>query len=97
MEHVEMEEDLESPVLLDAMSHVTDWKPPVKRGRRTFDDAKFAESLREHLASRGRLSDRQRAALRRMVRRYHDQVADYADLAKRFDLGKQTPRSGGTK
>lgn len=64
------EPDSESPALLAALEGVTNWNPPVKRGRRTFDDHEFFASVKEQFARKGSLSDKQRAALRRMASRY---------------------------
>ena len=79
-------EDHESGALLDALSAVKEWKPPVKRGRRTFDDADFFRSLSEQHARKGFLSVRQRAAMKRMLRRYREQIPDYEAVAERCGL-----------
>ena len=82
------EEDRESGPLLEALKPVTEWKPPVQRGKRTFDDKAFYESLSKHFEQRGSLSPRQRAALKRMVRRYRDQIPDYRQLAETWGIGE---------
>ena len=69
--------------LLDAMAHVSEWKPPLKRGKRTFDDAAFHNSLRDQYTNKRYLSVRQISALRRLVRRYREQIPDVDKL----DLG----------
>ncbi len=56
--------------LMDAMATVTEWKPPVKRGRRTWDDHAFYDSLRKQFAARGALSPKQLASLGKMAKRY---------------------------
>lgn len=56
--------------LLDAMATVKEWKPPVKRGRRSWDDHAFYESLRKQFATRGSLSPKQLASLGKMAKRY---------------------------
>ena len=82
------EPDEESPFLLEAMQNVETWKEPVKRGKRVFDDKVFFDSLSSQLKSKGFLSDRQRAALKRMIKRYHEQIPAYEALAEKYEIGK---------
>jgi DNA topoisomerase-1 len=79
-------EDSESGPLLEAMKNVTAWKAPVTRGKMVFNDQTFYQSLSQYFARKGYLSDRQRAALKKVVARYQDQIPDYALLAERFGL-----------
>ncbi|MDA0991970.1 MAG: DNA topoisomerase, partial [Verrucomicrobia bacterium] len=83
----EDQEDKESGPLLEAMSAVKEWNPPVQRGKRTFNDQEFYISLSGHHEARGFLSPRQRAALKRMVKRYNAQIPHYKALAEQWDLG----------
>jgi len=87
------EDDGSAPALLEAMTHVKEWKEPVQRGKRTFDDRLFYESLSKHFSTRKFLSPRQRSALARMVRRYRDQVPGYDQLAAKWDLGAKTKKA----
>ena len=84
----EAPEDNESGPLLEGMKSVGEWKPPVKRGKREFNDQTFYESLSRQFGQRGYLSDRQRAALKRLVKRYREQVTGYEALAETFELEK---------
>ena len=79
-------EDHESGPLLEAMRQVKEWKPAVTRGRMVFDDQKFYESLSRQFDSKKYLSDRQRAALKKMLGRYGSQVADFESLVERFGI-----------
>lgn len=79
-------EDHESGPLLEAMQQVKEWKPPVTRGRMVFDDHKFYESLSQQFGHKKMLSDRQRAALKKMLGRYRSQVTDFESLAERFGI-----------
>jgi DNA topoisomerase-1 len=74
-------EDPHSGPLLEALEHVREWKAPVKRGKRTFDDREFHASLKDHFKRKGALTERQLAALQKMVRRYAEQVPGYEELA----------------
>ncbi|MBN1558563.1 MAG: type I DNA topoisomerase [Lentisphaerae bacterium] len=87
--------DEESGPLLDALRTVTEWKEPVTRGKRTFDDRAFYESLARHFGERGCLTERQRAALKKLVRRYAGQVRDFASLAERYGIGRKAPARRG--
>ena len=63
-------EDTESQGLLDQLGHVTEWKQKAGRNGKTYDDKAFYDSLAKQFAQRRSLSPRQRAALKRMVKRY---------------------------
>ncbi|MFC1452489.1 type I DNA topoisomerase [Verrucomicrobiota bacterium] len=82
------EETREAEALLGALSGVTEWREPTKRGKRVYDDASFYGSLKDHFAKRKYLSVRQKAALKRIIRRYHAQVPDYDRLAAELNIGK---------
>ncbi len=89
-------EDRESGPLLEAMKSVTEWKPAVKRGRREWDDRKFHDSLARQFEQKRRLSPKQVASLKKMVRRYAAQVPGYEQLAAQFGIvaAKKKPDDG---
>jgi DNA topoisomerase-1 len=87
------EKDEESPILLGAMGSVKEWKEAVKRGKRTFDDKEFHDSLSQQFGSKGYLSDRQRAALKRMVKRYRDQIPNYEEVAEKCEIPKSKEKA----
>jgi len=97
--NTEVEEDNESGPLLELLKHVTTFNEPTKRGKRTWDDSEFAESLTQQFAARKSLTPRQRSALKTMLGRYHDQIPGYKD--KREALGLRDPNAkpkrGGRK
>jgi hypothetical protein len=82
----ELPEDNESPELIELMSTVSEWNPPTKRGKREFNDKTFFESLSSQLGQRGYLSERQRAALKRMLHRYKAQIPTFDSVAERLGL-----------
>ena len=94
LDKAEETEDALSRILLEAMGHVGEWKPPTKRGRRTFDDKAFYESLSGHYESKRFLSVRQCGALARMVTRYREQIPNYEELAKVHGLGRKQDKPG---
>ena len=81
------------PGLLALFNGVTDWRPPVKRGKRTYDAKEFVQSPADQYARRHMLSSRQVAALRRVAVAYKGKIPDYA--AKAAALGLET--GDGTK
>lgn len=79
-------EDKESGPLLAALKNVAEWNAPVKRGKREFNDESFFQSLSEQLEQKAALSERQRSALKRLVRRYREQIPGYEALAEEFEI-----------
>ena len=80
------EPDHESPVLLEMLGQVTAWQEPVTRGKRTFDDKAFYESLAGQYARQQTLSPRQRGAMKRLVSRYKAQIPEFKQYAERLGL-----------
>lgn len=87
----EIEEDNESGPLLELLDYVKTFKEPTKRGNRTWDDAEFADSLRKQFAARKSLTLRQRAALKKVLAKYHEQIPNYAE--KQEALGLPAPKA----
>ena len=74
------------PELLALLESVTDWKPPVHRGRRVYNDEEFVSSLRDQYARRSSLSPRQVLALRRVCVSYKAQIPTFDQVADRLGL-----------
>jgi len=70
-------EDKISGPLLDALARVKEWKEPVQKGKKVWDDHKFYDSLRQQYRQKHALSPRQQQALKRLVKRYAKQIPDY--------------------
>jgi DNA topoisomerase-1 len=87
----EPEVDNESGPLLELLAHVKTFNEPTQRGKKTWDDAEFAESLTQQFAARKSLTPRQRGALKTMLGRYHDQIPNYMDV--REELGLRDPNA----
>jgi len=62
--------------LLDSVEKVREWGPPVKTKRGEWDDKKFFDSLRRQYAQRGSLTVRQFASLKRLARKYANQIEE---------------------
>ena len=76
--------------LLELCKSIETWNPPVKRGKREFNDSEFYESLSGQFAGKGSLSDRQVGALKKMMGRYPAQIPTYE--AVREELGLPEPK-----
>ena len=76
------------PELLKLFDEVTEWRPPAKRGKKTYDDKEFVQSLADQFERRHSLSPRQVAALKRVISVYKGKIPGYA--AKAAALGLET-------
>ena len=61
--------------LFNAFAQVT-FDPPVSKGRFTYDDKKFFDSLKKQALSGRVLSEKQNAALNKMAQKYRAQISD---------------------
>ena len=66
---------------------VSEWRPPAKRGKKTYDDKEFVHSLADQYARRHSLSARQVAALKRIIAAYKDRIPNYANKVAALGLG----------
>jgi len=76
----------EIEALLAMCKTIQTWNPPVKRGKREFNDSSFCESLAGQFSGKGALSDRQVAALKKMIGRYAAQIPNYDTLCEKYGL-----------
>ena len=76
----------EITALLELCKTIETWNPPVKRGKREFNDSEFCESLAGQFGSKGSLSDRQVAALKKMIGRYATQIPSYEEVREQYGL-----------
>ena len=88
------EGDPSAPGLLKLLAEVKNWHEPTKRGKRTYDDKAFVDSLAEQFARRKMLSERQAAALRRMVSVYRGEIPDVEEKAKALGIELQSRPAG---
>ncbi|MCC7299476.1 MAG: hypothetical protein IT583_00145, partial [Verrucomicrobia bacterium] len=72
--------------LLELLKPIQVWNPPVMRGKREFNDQNFYESLSTQFAAKGALSDKQVAALRKIIGRYAAQIPDYDAIREQLGL-----------
>ncbi|MBN1670235.1 MAG: type I DNA topoisomerase [Kiritimatiellae bacterium] len=69
----------ECAALLERLEPITEWAPPVKRGRREWSDKSFYESVRRQFAEKQTLSQKQVKSLRRLVKKYHEHLPESVD------------------
>ena len=79
------------PELIVMMGEIKTWREPVKRGKRTFDDKEFAESLSGQYSRKKSLTPRQIAAMKKLLLSYREQIQDYAIRAERLGLPLSAP------
>ncbi len=72
--------------MLALASGIREWKPPVQRGKRAWDDREFAESLARQFEGKKTLSPRQVLALKKLLRRYSPQIPGYEERASELGL-----------
>ncbi len=76
----------EIEALLALSDEIKEWQPPRKVRGRTFDDRDFFASLKRQWQSKGTLSPRQIAALRKSLGKYKKQIAGYDEKAVALGL-----------
>jgi DNA topoisomerase-1 len=78
LEWLEGAKDMADPdetiAALDALKNVSNWDEPVKRGRRTYDDAEIVASVREKFEEDGKITARQQQMIFRMACKYLEQM-----------------------
>ena len=91
-----VEKDATVGELVGMLGEIAQWRPPVSRGKKKFDDKEFAESLTVQFLQRKMLSPRQVAALKKMLISYRDQIKDFGEKAERLGISV-IPSSGGAR
>lgn len=77
--------------MLKMLKAVKNFRPATRFGKKVYDDKSFSESLMDQYSRRGKLSDRQVGALKRMVRAYRTQIPDYEEKKESLGLeGKES-------
>ena len=72
----------EITALIARAAKITKWEKPVQKGKKTYDDREFCESVTKQFATKKTLSPRQVSALAKMVQRYEGGTAGAAGAAK---------------
>lgn len=72
--------------IIESMATISKWEEPTTRGKRTYDDKKFYESLRDQVVSGRKLTTNQQRALKRIFVKYREQVDSYDDIKDQVEL-----------
>ncbi len=98
LEWIDHAKETADPVFVDkcfqALGNVTEWAEPVKSGRRTYDDRKTFEDLKEKVGEGELLSKRQGEMLHKMCCRYIHQIPEA--MAKELELVEPEAVRGDT-
>ena len=62
--------------LIGLFKEITQWEEPVTKGKRTYDDKSFYESVAKQYVERKTLSDRQIKAIKILLKKYDKQIVD---------------------
>ena len=74
--------------ILTVLDQVKEWGPETKRGRRTYSDKKFVDSIREQLTGGEKaISMRQLESIGRIAMRYREQIAECENALTTAGLG----------
>ncbi len=68
-------------MLLKMTSQIQTWREPSGKGKRVFNDREFVNSLENQFQQKGSLSERQVAALVKLLSKYSDQISDFKERA----------------
>ena len=66
-------------MLLGMASQIKNWREPTSKGKRVYDDREFVSSLEKQFQQKGNLSERQVAALVKLLSKYSEQIPDFKE------------------
>ncbi|MBW7909388.1 MAG: type I DNA topoisomerase [Kiritimatiellae bacterium] len=78
--------------IIELTRSIKEWKPAVQRGKRTWDDKEFSDSLVRQFEGKKTLSPRQVMALKKLLSRYAAQIPDYDQAVEKFGLLPKSAR-----
>ncbi|MFA6814813.1 MAG: type I DNA topoisomerase [Lentisphaeria bacterium] len=64
-------------LLFKLAEEIHTWKETTSKRKNAFDEQKFLESLKDQFANRNSLSEKQTAALCKMLKKYEEQIPDF--------------------
>ena len=72
--------------VIEQLEQVKDWEKPVKVGRRTYNDLKFFNSVKDKYAETRTLSAKQWGVLLQLGAKYVKQLPEFAATAAKYDF-----------
>ena len=72
--------------MLSLINGITNWAPPTKYGKRTFDDKKFFTSVEKQFEKNKKLSEKQWISLLRLALKYSDQITELNEMAQKYSF-----------
>jgi DNA topoisomerase-1 len=89
-------EDMEKYSRIFSFFNDVTWNEPESRRGRSYDDAKFFDSLKKQAESGKILSEKQMGVLARFALKYREQIKDFENLASLLDIDpNQQEENGG--
>ncbi len=76
----------EAKAVLEITKEIDVWANPTTRGRKTYNDEEFVNSLKAQTEEGRALKSRQFAALKKLIKRYAQQIPDYEKKAEKLGL-----------
>jgi DNA topoisomerase-1 len=73
-------------MLLIAIEGIKKWNAPEKVGKRTYDDKKFFDSVKEHFESSEMISEKQWGALVSVAGKYREQIVNFDFIASKLKI-----------
>ncbi|HAR66164.1 MAG TPA: type I DNA topoisomerase, partial [Lentisphaeria bacterium] len=80
--------------LIAMSAEIKEFPAPVKRGRRTFDEKDFVDSLTQQFEAQGKLSDRQVGALKKVLGRHAKEITDFETRSKELGIESVNKETG---
>jgi DNA topoisomerase-1 len=82
--HIGSPEEKKPKALISLLETVQNWAPPEKRGRRTYNDEKFFNSVKEKFEEGSKITANQWSALLNIATKYSDQLPQLDATASEF-------------
>jgi DNA topoisomerase-1 len=82
-------EQSHAKAVISILDNIKEWAPAEKRGRRTYDDHKFSQSIKEQFEKNSELTEKQWTALLTIAYKYKDQIPDFEKFVTEHELTKE--------
>lgn len=76
----------QASALIKMMDEISKWNEPEKRGRRTYDDKKFYNSIKKQFDKENSLTEKQWQALLNLAIKYKEQLPEFEGFVKQYSV-----------